>query len=62
MQRDLPRWPVLALGLAYPPLWLLGLGFLILPLAGLAAGIELLRRRHLVLPPAVDALVRFPLS
>lgn len=51
MPRDLPKWPILFPGLAYPVLWLLGFGFALLPLSGALAAMVLIQRRHAVLPP-----------
>jgi hypothetical protein len=51
MPTDLPRWPIVFFGLAFPLLWVVGLGFVFLPLSGLLAAGVMIKRRRAVLPP-----------
>ena len=52
MPRSLPAWPVVFFGVAFPVMWVLGLGFAFLPVSGALAAFVMIRRRHAVLPPA----------
>lgn len=51
MPVSLPRWPITLFGILFPILWLLGLGFIFLPVVGTCAAVVLIRRRHALLPP-----------